>query len=204
MLDYILTDLIGLIRIVLLDITLAADNAIAIGLAVNGLPEHQKKKAIFWGLGAAAFIRIFLAIIVQYLLKIPGLNIIGGGLLLWVCWEMYCSIKDNHKETTTNQTSPKNNTLKKSITSIIIADISMSLDNVLGVAGAAGNNLWLMTGGILLSVLLMGMAATYIAKLLHRYKWLAWIGLLIILSVAIELIYKGSMQIYLHFIILTP
>ena len=195
MLDYILSIFIGLIRIILLDITLAADNAIAIGLAVNGLPESQKKKAIFWGLGAAAIIRIIFALVVQYLLKIPGLNLIGGFLLLWVCWEIVDGIRNSNHDKH-NITPPIHNTLKKSIRSIIIADISMSLDNVLGVAGAAGNNLWLMAGGIFLSVTLMGMAASYIAKLLNRYKWLAWIGALVILSVAIELIYKGGVQLY--------
>lgn len=195
MFDSIFSIIIGLIRIILLDITLAADNAIAIGLAVNGLPEHQKKKAIFWGLGSAAIIRIFFAVIIQYLLKIPGLNLIGGGLLLWVCWEIYAGTQKNHDDEP-HATTSVHNTLKKSIKSIIIADVSMSLDNVLGVAGAAGSNLWLMAGGIILSVALMGMVATYVAKLLNRYQWLVWIGILIILSVAIELVYKGCIQIY--------
>ncbi len=195
MFDYILIDFIGLIRIVFLDITLAADNAIAIGMAVNGLPEYQKKKAIFWGLGSAAFIRIFFAVIAQFLLKIPGLNLLGGLLLLWVCWELYNGIKKHHHDQL-YITTPLNNTLKKSIRSIIIADVSMSLDNVLGVAGAAGNNVWLLSGGIILSVALMGIVSTFIAKLLNKYKWLTWIGILIILSVAIELVYKGIIQIY--------
>lgn len=199
MLNHAITDLVGLVRIILLDITLAADNAIAIGMAINSLPVFQQKKALFWGLSAAALIRIFLAIIVQYLLKIPGLNLLGGLMLLYVCWEMYEGTKkDKEKVAADSSHSPR--TLKKAIISIIIADISMSLDNVLGIAGAAENNIWLMVGGIAIAVMLMGMAATFIARLLKRFVWLVWIGMLIILSVALELAFKGGHQLYILFL----
>lgn len=198
MLDMILTDLIGIFRILLIDITMAADNAIAIGLSIAGLPEKKKKAALFWGITAAAIIRILFAIIVQFLLNVPGLNLVGGLLLFWVCWAMFQGIRNPTEDTHSQENVPslKGKSLGRAILSIVIADISMSMDNVLGVAGAADDNIWLLIIGLGLSVILMGFAASLIVRLLERYRWIAWVGLLIILSVAFELCYKGSVQLY--------
>lgn len=188
---------IAFLQVVLIDVTLAGDNAVVIGLVVRSLSPHDRKRAIFAGIGAAALIRILMALVAVKLLAIVGLTLAGGFLLLWVCWRMYREMRsDQHHEE--NETTRSPGSLGKAVFRILIADLSMSLDNVLAVAGAAAEHPGILVMGLVLSVLLMGIAASYIASLLDRYKWISWVGLLIVLGVAIELIVKGGGEIWGH------
>lgn len=188
---------IAFLQVVLIDVTLAGDNAVVIGLVVRSLAPDDRKKAIFAGIGAAALIRILMALVAVKLLAIVGLTLAGGFLLLWVCWRMYREMKSDQTHTQ-NGTAPAPGSLGKAIFRILIADLSMSLDNVLAVAGAASEHPGILVMGLVLSVLLMGIAASYIARLLDRYKWISWVGLLIVLGVAIELIVKGGGEVWGH------
>ena len=177
------------IQIILLDLVLAGDNAIIIGMVASQFPNEQRKKIIFWGIGAAIVLRIIFTLITAYLLQITGLRLIGGLLLLYVCYKLYVDVV---KGNATQEKSPsvENTNLFKAITTIIIADVTMSLDNVLGVAGAAGDHYTLLAFGLGLSILLMAFAANYTAKLIKRYSWISWVGLIAILFVAVQLIYE--------------
>ena len=176
------------IQIILLDLVLAGDNAIIIGMVASQFPNEQRKKIIFWGIGAAIVLRIIFTLITAYLLQITGLRLIGGVLLLYVCYKLYVDVV---KENTTQKESPsvENTNYFKAITTIIIADVTMSLDNVLAVAGAAKDHYYLLIFGLVLSIALMAVAANIISQWIKKYKWIAWLGLLAILFVAIELIY---------------
>ena len=176
------------IQIILLDLVLAGDNAIIIGMVASQFPNEQRKKIIFWGIGAAIVLRIIFTLITAYLLQITGLRLIGGLLLLYVCYKLYVDVV---KGNTTEEKSPsvENTNLFKAITTIIIADVTMSLDNVLAVAGAAKDHYYLLIFGLVLSIALMAVAANLISQWIKKYKWIAWLGLLAILFVAIELIY---------------
>ena len=176
------------IQIILLDLVLAGDNAIIIGMVASQFPNEQRKKIIFWGIGAAIILRIIFTLITAYLLQITGLRLIGGLLLLYVCYKLYVDVV---KGNTSEDKSPslKDTSLFKAITTIIIADITMSLDNVLAVAGAAKDHYYLLIFGLVLSIALMAVAANLISQWIKKYKWIAWLGLLAILFVAIELIY---------------
>ena len=176
------------IQIILLDLVLAGDNAIIIGMVASQFPNEQRKKIIFWGIGAAIVLRIIFTLITAYLLQITGLRLIGGLLLLYVCYKLYVDVV---KGNTTEEKSPsvENTNFFKAITTIIIADVTMSLDNVLAVAGAAKDHYYLLIFGLVLSIALMAVAANLISKWIKKYKWIAWLGLLAILFVAIELIY---------------
>ena len=176
------------IQIILLDLVLAGDNAIIIGMVASQFPNEQRKKIIFWGIGAAIVLRIIFTLITAYLLQITGLRLIGGLLLLYVCYKLYVDVV---KGNTTQEKSPsvENTNLFKAITTIIIADVTMSLDNVLAVAGAAKDHYYLLIFGLVLSIALMAVAANLISQWIKKYKWIAWLGLLAILFVAIELIY---------------
>ena len=176
------------IQIILLDLVLAGDNAIIIGMVASQFPNEQRKKIIFWGIGAAIILRIIFTLITAYLLQITGLRLIGGVLLLYVCYKLYVDVV---KENTTQKESPsvENTNYFKAITTIIIADVTMSLDNVLAVAGAAKDHYYLLIFGLVLSIALMAVAANLISQWIKKYKWIAWLGLLAILFVAIELIY---------------
>ena len=167
------------IQIILLDLVLAGDNAIIIGMVASQFPNEQRKKIIFWGIGAAIVLRIIFTLITAYLLQITGLRLIGGVLLLYVCY--------NASEEKSQ--SVENTSFFKAITTIIIADVTMSLDNVLAVAGAAKDHYYLLIFGLVLSIALMAVAANLISQWIKKYKWIAWLGLLAILFVAIELIY---------------
>ena len=176
------------IQIILLDLVLAGDNAIIIGMVASQFPTEQRKKIIFWGIGAAIVLRIIFTLITAYLLQITGLRLIGGLLLLYVCYKLYVDVV---KGNATEEKSPsvENTNFFKAITTIIIADVTMSLDNVLAVAGAAKDHYYLLIFGLVLSIALMAVAANLISQWIKKYKWIAWLGLLAILFVAIELIY---------------
>ena len=175
-------------QIVFIDLVLAGDNAIIIGMVASQFPADQRKKIIFWGIGAAIVLRIIFTLITAYLLQISGLRLIGGILLLYICYRLYVDVV---KENTTDENKIKvdNSSFFKAITTVIIADVTMSLDNVLGVAGAARDHYYLLIFGLILSIILMATAATLISNWIKKYKWIAWLGLIAILVVAVDLIY---------------
>ena len=176
------------IQIILLDLVLAGDNAIIIGMVASQFQSDQRKKIIFWGISAAIILRIIFTLITAYLLQITGLRLVGGVLLLYVCYKLYVDVvKDQANETKGPEV--KKTSFFKAIFTIIIADVTMSLDNVLAVAGAAKDHYYLLIFGLILSIALMAVAANLISKWIKKYKWIAWLGLFAILIVAIELIY---------------
>ena len=176
-------------QIVLIDLVLAGDNAIVIGMVASQFDNNLRKKIIFWGIGAAIILRIIFTLITAYLLQINGLKAIGGLLLLYIAYKLYKDVIED-KTSEGRKFKTKNSTLFKAIMTVIIADVSMSLDNVLGVAGAAKQHYILLIFGLVLSILLMATVATIISKWIKKYKWIGWLGLLAILVVAIELIYS--------------
>ena len=174
-------------QIIFIDLVLAGDNAIIIGMVASQFPPEQRKKIIFWGIGAAVVLRILFTLVTAYLLQISGLRLIGGVLLLYICYKLYVDVvKQQGKE---ENIKIDNSSFLKAITTVILADITMSLDNVLGVAGAARDHYYLLVFGLALSIVLMATAATLISGWIKKYKWIAWVGLLAVLIVAIELIY---------------
>ena len=175
-------------QIVFIDLVLAGDNAIVIGMVASQFPIEQRKKIIFWGIGAAVILRIIFTLITAYLLQITGLRLIGGILLLYICYKLYIDIIKNNSEDK-NDTKVDDSNFLKAISTILIADVTMSLDNVLGVAGAAREHYLLLIFGLLLSIALMATAATLISNWIQKYKWIAWLGLIAILAVAIDSIY---------------
>ena len=177
-------------EIVLIDLVLAGDNAIIIGMVASQFDANIRKKIIFWGIGFAIILRIALTLVTSYLLQINGLKTIGGLLLIYVAYKLYKDVIKNSEDTKEQKIKINNPSLFKAIMTIIIADFSMSLDNVLGVAGAAKQNYVLLVFGLILSIVLMATLATVIAKWIKKYKWIGWLGLLAILAVAIELIYS--------------
>ena len=179
--------LIILIEIILIDLVLAGDNAIIIGMVASKFDVSNRKKIIFWGIGGAVVLRILFTFITAYLLQISGLRLIGGILLLYICYKLYRGVIQNKIEE--KKIEVDNSNLKKAIFTVILADVTMSLDNVLGVAGAAGHHYHLLVFGLVLSIVLMAVAANLISGWIKKYKWIAWLGLLAILVVAIDLIY---------------
>jgi len=177
-------------EIVLIDLVLAGDNAIIIGMVASQFDANIRKKIIFWGIGFAIILRIALTLVTSYLLQINGLKTIGGLLLIYVAYKLYKDVIKDNKDTKEKKIKTENTSLFKAIMTIIIADFSMSLDNVLGVAGAAKQNYVLLVFGLILSIVLMATLATVIAKWIKKYKWIGWLGLLAILVVALELIYS--------------
>ena len=174
-------------QIIFIDLVLAGDNAIIIGMVASQFPAEKRKKIIFWGIGAAVILRILFTLITAYLLQISGLRLIGGILLLYICYKLYVDVvKQSEKK---DNVKIDNSSFLKAITTVILADITMSLDNVLGVAGAARDHYYLLVFGLALSIVLMATAATLISGWIKKYKWIAWVGLLAVLIVAIELIY---------------
>ena len=174
-------------QIIFIDLVLAGDNAIIIGMVASQFPAEQRKKIIFWGIGAAVILRILFTLITAYLLQISGLRLIGGILLLYICYKLYVDVvKQSEKK---DDIKIDNSSFLKAITTVILADITMSLDNVLGVAGAARDHYHLLVFGLALSIVLMATAATLISGWIKKYRWIAWVGLLAVLIVAIELIY---------------
>jgi YjbE family integral membrane protein len=200
----------ALVKVIVIDLVLAGDNAIVIGLAAAGLPEHQRAKAILIGIGAATALRIGFAGVTTQLLQIVGLLFAGGLLLLWVSWKMWRELRTSHEAELAAEEALANvdinadgtiaggaprKTLGQATWQILVADVSMSLDNVLAVAGAAREHPHVLIFGLLLSIALMGAAAAYIARLLERYRWIAYVGLAVILYVAVEMCYRGVMEL---------
>lgn len=196
--------LIALGQVIMIDLVLAGDNAIIVGLAAASVAPEQRKKVIFWGIGAAVVLRILFALVTVQLLAIIGLTLAGGILLLWVCWKFWRELRHQAKEKRA-ATDPlhapkpaKPKTVRSAIIAIAAADVSMSLDNVLAVAGAARENQVVLIIGLLLSVVLMGFAANAISRLLQKYHWLAYVGLAIILYVACDMIWRGFSEVAPH------
>ena len=184
-----------LTQIILIDLVLAGDNAIIIGMVASKFPLEQRKKIIFWGIGGAVVLRIILTLFTAYLLQITGLRLIGGLLLLYIVYKLYVDVVkgSNHD----SDIKVDNSSFLKAIWTILLADFTMSLDNVLGVAGAAGDHYYLLVFGLVLSIVLMATAATLISNWIKKYKWIAWAGLIAILIVAIELIYTDIKILFL-------
>ena len=189
----------ALVQILLIDIVLAGDNAIVVGALAAGLPPAQRKKVILIGVAAALVLRVIFALLVSQLLQIVGLILAGGILLLWVAWKMYRELRHKDESAGSDEIAgDEHSGLKpaKSFTSaawgVALADVSMSLDNVLAVAGAAREHPYVLVFGLILSVLLMGVAANFIARYIERYRWIAWGGLLVILWVAVKMVYEGA------------
>ena len=184
-----------LTQIIFIDLVLAGDNAIIIGMVASKFPPEQRKKVIFWGIGGAVILRIILTLLTAYLLQITGLRLIGGLLLLYIVYKLYVDvIKGSEKEEDINV---DNSSFLKAIWTVLLADFTMSLDNVLGVAGAAGEHYGLLVFGLILSIILMATAATLISEWIKRYRWIAWLGLIAILVVAVELIYTDIKILFL-------
>ena len=176
-----------LTQIIFIDLVLAGDNAIIIGMVASKFPPDQRKKVIFWGVGGAVILRIILTLLTAYLLQITGLRLIGGILLLYIVYKLYVDvIKGASKQ---EDIKVDNSSFLKAIWTVLLADFTMSLDNVLGVAGAAGHHYHLLIFGLVLSIVLMAVAANLISGWIKKYKWIAWLGLLAILIVAVDLIY---------------
>jgi YjbE family integral membrane protein len=206
-------------QVIMIDLVLAGDNAVVIGLAAAGLPADQRKKAILIGIAAATVLRICFALVTVQLLSLGGgLLIAGGLLLLWVCWKMYRELGSHEHEQdatealanadlnadgTVASKAPRKS-LRQAVINIVIADVSMSLDNVLAVAGAANEHPEVLIFGLALSVVLMGIAASFIANLLTKHRWIAWIGLIIILYVAAKMVYEGANAIFDHTLPFVP
>ncbi|WP_011580031.1 TerC family protein [Chelativorans multitrophicus] len=199
------------LQVIMIDLVLAGDNAIVIGLAAAGLPKEQRARAILIGIIAATLLRIGFAAVTTQLLQIVGLLLAGGILLLWVCWKMWRELRANHaqeeegaealegKDLNADGTiaggAPRK-TFAQAAWQIVIADVSMSLDNVLAVAGAAREHPYVLVFGLALSIALMGIAASFIARLLQKHRWIAYVGLLVILYVALEMIYRGGVEVF--------
>ena len=176
-------------QIVFIDLVLAGDNAIIIGMVASQFPPDKRKKIIFFGIGIAVILRIIFTLITAYLLQITGLRLIGGILLLYICYKLYVDVVKDNSENNNKDIKVDNSNFLKAMTTIIIADVTMSLDNVLGVAGAAKDHYLLLIFGLALSIALMATVATLVSSWIKKYKWIAWLGLFAILIVAIELIY---------------
>ena len=204
-------ELVALAGVLFVDIVLAGDNAIVVGMAAAGLAATQRRRAILWGIGAATVLRIAFALVTTQLLAIIGLTLAGGVLLLWVCWKMFRELRDARGGIDVEMTSQREGaqvvadpavrvevprkTLRQAVTQILVADVSMSLDNVLAVAGLAKDHLWVLVLGLAISVALMGAAATLIARMLARLAWISWIGLLVILYVALGMVWTGGHEV---------
>jgi YjbE family integral membrane protein len=193
--EYFTTEQIAILtQIIFIDLVLAGDNAIIIGMVASKFPVEQRKKVIFWGIGGAVILRIILTLLTAYLLQITGLRLIGGVLLLYIVYKLYVDvIKGSDSE---EDIKVDNSSFLKAIWTVLLADFTMSLDNVLGVAGAAGDHYGLLVFGLVLSIVLMATAATLISGWIKKYKWIAWVGLLAILIVAVELIYTDIKIIF--------
>ena len=197
-------ELVALVQIIVIDIVMSGDNAIIIGLAAAGLPPELRKKAIIYGIVGATVLRIIFASVVVQLLSIIGIMLPGGLLLLWVCWRMWQelragqSVEEIAAEAEANAKDAPPKSLRTAMINIVVADVSMSLDNVLAVAGAARDHLEMLIFGLVLSIALMGVTASYIAKLLERYTWISYLGLAIIAYVAIDMIWRGSQEIHTY------
>lgn len=189
------------LQVIAIDLVLAGDNAIVIGLAAAGLPAHLRRKAILVGIIAATVLRIGFAAVTVQLLAIVGLQLFGGLLLAWVCWKMWTELREAagsiEDEVTDEEAdlTKGHKTFFQAATQIVIADVSMSLDNVLAVAGAAQEHVTVLIIGLVVSIALMGLAANFVAKLLHRYRWISYLGLMVIIYVALNMLYHGTLEV---------
>ncbi|MCC7428929.1 MAG: TerC family protein [Alphaproteobacteria bacterium] len=194
----------AMIEVLIIDVVLAGDNAIVVGLAAAGLPPEQRRRAIILGIGAAAIMRIGFALMTTQLLQVKGLLLIGGLLLVWVCWKMYQELTHMAEDARTMEerladaeteagSQPKS--MAQAMWQIVIADVSMSLDNVLAVAGAAREHPIILIFGLAVSVVLMGVAASFIARLIEKHRWIAWVGLLVIVYVAARMVWEGGWEV---------
>ncbi|MGH1419848.1 MAG: TerC family protein [Hyphomicrobiaceae bacterium] len=214
MLDWLMTNWNALWQIIVIDVVLAGDNAIVVGLAASQVAPQLRKKVIFWGIAGAVVLRILFASITNQLLAIVGLTLAGGILLLWVCWKMYRQLKDDHLSELEQAEAGLSGSdaavvgasagaasvaFWPAVGQIVVADVSMSLDNVLAVAGAAKGETLVLVLGLAVAIILMAVASTYIAKLLVKYPWITWIGLFIILYVALDMIYRGTAEVACEF-----
>ncbi|HYH21522.1 MAG TPA: TerC family protein [Azospirillum sp.] len=207
MFDSLIPELLALGQVVFIDLVLAGDNAIVVGMAAAGVAREQRVKVIFWGIAAAVVLRIVFALLTTQLLAIIGLTFAGGILLLWVCWKLFRELREQREEdlgaelvagdgeSPSDAAATAHKSMGAAVWQVIVADVSMSLDNVLAVAGAAREHLWVLVVGLVLSVGLMGAAASVIARLLSRYHWIAYIGLAVILYVALEMIWRGGFEL---------
>jgi YjbE family integral membrane protein len=199
MMDAFYPELIALFQVIVIDVVLAGDNAIVVGLAASRVAPELRAKVIFWGIAGAVVLRLAFAAVTVQLLAIVGLTLAGGILLLWVCWKMYRELRHAPKPAAAGAQAVSNADGRlgfwSAITQIIIADVSMSLDNVLAVAGAAKGHTWVLVVGLAVAVVLMAVAATYIASVLARFPWITWIGLAIILYVAVDMMWRGSLEV---------
>jgi YjbE family integral membrane protein len=201
--DAFYPELVALAQVIIIDVVLAGDNAIVVGLAASRVAPALRAKVIFWGIAGAVVLRIAFAAVTVQLLAIVGLTLAGGILLLWVCWKMYREIRHVPRPAAVGAQAVSASSAQEvgtlgfwsAITQIVVADVSMSLDNVLAVAGAAKGHTWVLVVGLAIAVVLMAVAATYIARLLARYPWITWVGLAIILYVAADMIWRGSYEV---------
>jgi len=206
-----MAELSALVQVILVDLVLAGDNAIVVGIAVAGLPVHQRWRVMVLGIAAATLLRIVFAAFTVQLLQIIGLLLAGGLLLLWVCWKLWRELRTGRLVDLSSETGPREvpveapggaaaaapqKTMRQAVTQIIVADVSMSLDNVLAVAGVARDHAWVLVFGLALSVAFMGLAAAVIARLLARFHWIAYVGLAIIFYVALRMIFEGGLELY--------
>ena len=189
---WLTNDLATLAQVVLIDIALAGDNAVVVGLAVAGLPQQQRRTAILLGIAGATVIRIGFGLVALKLLELLGLLLAGGLLLLWVAWRMFRELRHKNRG---EHGQPLRKTMSAVMMQIVLADVSMSLDNVLAVAGAAADTPWVLVTGLLLSVALMGFAAELLARVIERQRWIAWAGLIVVVFVALRMIWHGSHQV---------
>jgi YjbE family integral membrane protein len=206
--EELVSQLVALGQVILIDLVLAGDNAIVVGLAAAGVAPEHRRKVIFWGIAAAVVMRIVFAALTTQLLAIIGLTLAGGVLLLWVCWKMWRELRQQKAEDAAAADvsaamgeggvaapATQTKTVRQAIWQVAVADVSMSLDNVLAVAGAAGDHLWVLVVGLFLSVVLMGVAATLIARLLAKHHWIAYVGLAVIGYVSIDMIWRGATEV---------
>jgi len=202
----LMSTLSALLQVLLIDLVLAGDNAVAVGLAAGGLPAQQRRKVIVWGLAAAVTMRIGFALITTQLLQVIGLLLAGGVLLLWVCWKMWRELRHQGAAGEAESAAAfaagdgpgderPTKTFRSAFLQILVADLSMSLDNVLAVAGAAREHPLVLVFGLILSIVLMGIAASWIARLLHKHRWIGYVGLAIVLYVALHMIWEGHRDV---------
>ena len=205
MFHYAHSGFIALLQVIFIDVTMAGDNAVVISLAAARVPAHERRKVIFWGLVAAVILRVILASFIRGVLAVIGFTLAGGILLLWVCWRLYRDIHSDfqeerdatapHGSANAASASDHTRTTRRAIAHIALADLSMSLDNVLAVAGAAVNHPFILAIGLILSIGLIGIASSFVARLLHRHPWISYAGLFIVLYVAITMIVRGSNEV---------
>jgi YjbE family integral membrane protein len=191
--------LIALLQVILIDLTLAGDNAVVIGMTAAQVPPDKRPRAIFWGLVIAVILRIILATLTATIMSVIGLMFAGGILLLWVSWRIWRDFNSDGSDAAARAGSPhayKLKTMRRALLRIVLADLSMSLDNVLAVAGAALDHVWVLTIGLILSVALMGVAATFVAKLLHKHPWISYAGLIIVIYVALRMVWFGGLEVW--------